>query len=99
MKAHRVTLEVELQDTVSQMLELIEFKLHQLGQVECWIVSDASRERQVACVDAIVSMSSQPNYNLACLASNSDKTSTPGNDCVDDEDDAPTDPSNRDSVS
>ncbi len=99
MKAHWVTLEVELQDTVSQMSELIKFKLHQLGQVESWIVSDASRERQVAWVDAIVLMNSQPNHNLAYLASNGDKTSTPENDAVDDEDDAPTDPSNRDSVS
>jgi hypothetical protein len=61
MEAYWVTLEVELQDTVSQMLEAIESRLWKLGQVECWIASDASPERQLVFVDAIVLLSPNPD--------------------------------------
>ena len=54
MTAHFITFEVSLQDTVPQMLQLIQVELQRRGHPLNWWVIDADAQRQTVTVEALM---------------------------------------------
>jgi hypothetical protein len=67
-----MTFEVSLQDSVPQMLALIQAELSKRGQPLNWIVTDVDPQRQVATVEALIlPETDQAEAQVACPPSSS----------------------------
>ena len=58
MNTHFITVEIDLQETPTQMHQVIEAELQKQGEPLRWAVTSVDVERQKACVEAVVTLAS-----------------------------------------